>query len=112
MSLSWTFLTKSFLPLRYRDMVATIIIGKFAFGKFIQARGESNDNDFVMQRVYTHDESNIQFREAINMTDGAVRRDKQMAFAKRIREQRAKNERAMMLDAYNYLYGKKHTLPS
>ena len=44
------------------------------------------------------------------MTDSAVKRDKSLAFAKRIKEERAKQERVMMLDAYNYLNGKKHNL--
>ena len=39
------------------------------------------DNEFIMQRVYTHDETDIQFRETINMTDSAVKRDKTIKFA-------------------------------
>ena len=56
-----------------------------------------------MTRVYTHDESDIKFREVDNMTDAAVRRDKIISFAQSIKEQRAKKEREAMLDAYNYL---------
>ena len=42
-----------------------------------------------MTRVYTHDESDIKFREVDNMTDSAVRRDKIISFAKSIKEKRA-----------------------
>jgi hypothetical protein len=63
-----------------------------------------------MTRVYTHDESDIKFREGNNMADTAVRRDKTIAFAKRIKEERAKKEREAMLDAYNYLNKKEHTV--
>ena len=63
----------------------------------------------VLTRLYTHDESDIEFREAHNMTDAAVRRDKTLAFAARIKEERAKAERQLMLEAYNELNGKSHT---
>ena len=43
-----------------------------------------------MERLYTHDESDIHFREITNFTDAAVRRDKTIQFAKRIKEARAK----------------------
>ena len=103
MSLSWTFLTKSPLPLRYRDYFAVMCIGKFCFNKYVNAVSSYDDYEFVMTRVYTHDESDIKFREADNMTDAAVRRDKIISFAHSIKEQRAKQEREAMLDAYNYL---------
>ena len=103
MSLSWTYLTKSPLPLRYRDYFAVMCISKFVYNKYVNALVASDDHDFVMTRVYTHDESDIKFREPDNMVDSAVRRDKILSFAKGIKEQRAKNEREAMLDAYNYL---------
>jgi len=106
MSLSWTFLTKSFLPLRYRDYFAVMCIGKFGYNKYLNYIADQGDEEFIMTRVYTHDESDIAFREASNMTDAAVRRDKTIAFAKRIKEERAKKEREAMLDAYNYLNNK------
>ena len=108
MSLSWTFLTKSFLPLRYRDYFAVMCIGKFGYNKYINYMSEGMDSDFVMTRVYTHDESDIEFREKHNMVDAAVRRDKTIAFAKFIKEERAKKEREAMLDAYNYLHKRDH----
>ena len=78
-------------------------IDKFAYNKYVNAISAQDDHDFVMTRVYTHDESDIKFREPDNMVDGAVRRTKILSFAKDIKEQRAKHEREAMLDAYNYL---------
>ena len=72
MSLSWTFLTKSFLPLRYRDTVAGLIIAKFAISKYIGWRADSYDNHYF-SRIYTHDESSIEFKDPSNMHDSAVR---------------------------------------
>ena len=112
MSLSWNFLTKAFLPLRYRDLFAVMCISKFCMNKYINYMAVTGDNDFIMTRVYTHDESDIKFKEVNNMTDAAVRRDKTIAFAKRIKEQRAIKEREMMLDAYNYLNNVNHTFKS
>ena len=107
MSLSWTFLTKSFLPLRYRDTICGIVIGKFVFNKYAGYHAEQQDN-YVLTRMYTHDESDLEFREANNMTDSAVRREKSISFANMIRDARARQERELMLDAYNYLNGKSH----
>ena len=103
MSLSWTFLTKSFLTHRYRDYIAMICIGKFAYNKYVNYVNDNNDSMRIMSRVYTTDESDVEFRETYNMTDAAVRRDKTLAFAQMIKEERAKKEREMMLDAFNYL---------
>ena len=108
MSLSWTFLTKSFLPLRYRDVVATTAIGFWFANKYINYNSDRSDAEFIMSRMYTHDESDIEFREPTNMTDGAVRRTKLIEFANKIKADRAKKEREMMLDAYNYLNNKNH----
>ena len=43
------------------------------------------------------------------MLDNVVRREKMTAFASMIKEARAKKEREMMLDAYNYLNNKSHS---
>ena len=107
MSLNWTFLTKSFIGMRYRDAVCGVIIGKFAFGKYLCWRGESTDNHHFT-RIYTHDESDIVFREQHNMHDSAVRVAKTLEFSKRIKLERAKRERELMLDAFNYLNNKNH----
>ena len=85
MSLSWTYLTKSFLPLRYRDVVASLAIGMWAGNKYLAYNSEKSDNDFIMTRMYTHDESDIEFAEPHNMTDAAVRRDKTIEFARKMK---------------------------
>merc|ERR1712070_97460 len=108
MSVNWTFLTKSFMPMRYRDTFAVAIIGGWAINKWVNYNTEGRDQEFVMTRLYTHDESDIEFREAYNMTDAAVKRDKIMAFAARVKEERARRERTAMLEAYNELNGKSH----
>ena len=108
MSLSWSFLTKPFVLLRYRDMIAGIVIGKFVANKWITYNSDKSDYDWAMTKVYIHDESDIAFRESTNMVDSAVKRDKSIAFAKMVKEERAKKERELMLDAYNYLNGKSH----
>ena len=43
-----------------------------------------------MTRIYTDDESDIQFREKYNKTDAAVRRKKIIEFAQKIKLERAK----------------------
>ena len=59
-----------------------------------------------MQRVYTHDESDIQYREVTNRTDGAVKREHAIRYAEKIKLLRAQKEREAALDAFNYLNGK------
>ena len=95
MSLSWTFLTKSFLPLKYRDTFAVMLIGKFGYNKYVNYINEGDTHDAIMSRVYTHDESDIEFRETYNMVDSAVRRDKTITFANRVKAQRAMREREL-----------------
>ena len=107
MSLSWTFLTKSFLPLRYRDTFAALIIVNFASNKWNNYHAEQSDNH-VMTQLYIHDESDIAFKDVGNMHDGAVRRTKAIEFANRVKLERAKQERELMLDAFNYLNNKTH----
>ena len=89
MSLSWTFLTKSFMPLRYRDTLAGLIIVNFCANKWNNYNAEQSDNH-IMTRVYTHDESDITFKEVGNMNDSAVRRTKTIEFANRVKLERAK----------------------
>ena len=108
MSLSWNYLTKSFMLLRYRDTMAGVLIGGYVYNKIIDRYSKQHDHDFVMTRVYNNDESDIEFREEYNKTDSAVRREKILSFAARIREERATQERTMMLEAYNQLNGKSH----
>ena len=64
----------------------------------------------TLHRIYNHDESDISWRELSNQSDEAVRREKMIKFAIKIKAERAKQEREAMLDAYNYLNGKDHTI--
>jgi len=57
--------------------------------------------------VYTHDESDIAYREVTNRTDGAVKREHAISYAEKIKKMRAERERAAALDAFNYLNRKK-----
>ena len=43
--------------------------------------------------VYIHDESDIEYRETYNKTDGAVKREKVLKFAAKLKETRAQKER-------------------
>jgi hypothetical protein len=106
MSFSWTYLTRRFLLMNYRDMLAVGIVGTYAVGSYFQKVAQDDDNRWTMQRVYTHDESDIQYREVTNRTDGAVKREHAMRYAEKIKKLRAERERAAALDAFNYLNGK------
>ena len=106
MSLSWNFLTKPFIGLRYRELIAGSVIGMYGARTIIDYATESEDADNVMTRIYCHDESNIKWREVNNETDTAVRRQKLIQFSNFIKAERAKQERKQQLEAYNYLFGK------
>lgn len=110
MSFSWTYLTRRFLLQNYRDYIAASIVISYVGSKYMKKVTTANDNAWVMQHVYTHDESDIVFQEETNMTDGAVKRDKALKYAAKIRQLRAEREREAALDAYNYLNGKDHAL--
>ena len=47
----------------------------------------------LQNRLYTDDESDVEFREIYNKADGAVKRERALKFAQRIKEERAKRER-------------------
>ena len=106
MSFSWTYLTRRFVLMNYRDYVAVSIIGSYAVGKTFQAIAEKDDTVWTMQHVYTEDESDVAFKEVTNKTDGAVKRKLALAYCDKIKMMRAERERAAQLDAYNYLNGK------
>ena len=74
MSLSWNFLTKPFIGLRYREVAAANVIGMFFFQYYIDTMSQKEDYEFVMTRTWNHDESDIAWREKLNETDDAVRR--------------------------------------
>lgn len=106
MSFSWTYLTRRFLLMNYRDMLAMSIVGTYAIGSYFQHVAKEDDNRWILQRVYTHDESDISYREVTNRTDGAVKREHAMRYAEKIKKMRAEREREAALDAFNYLNGK------
>ena len=69
------------------------MIGTWGLAKFINWNSKGDDDSFVMQHVYTDDESDISFREKTNKTDGAVRRKLIISYAEKIRQMRAAKER-------------------
>ena len=94
----------------HRDVIAMTMIGLWAGSKLTHWWSNRLDDDFCLQHVYTDDESDIEFREKTNKTDGAVKRKIVIAYAEKIRLMRAEKERAAQLDAYNYLNGKNLSL--
>ena len=48
---------------------------------------------FLQNRVYTNDETDVEYREKYNKTDGAMKRELTMKFAKEIKALRSKRER-------------------
>ena len=93
MGFSWTYLTRRFLFQNYRDYVAMTMIGSYAFGTWLNWLSAKTDSEYVMQRVYTDDESDMYFRETGNKTDGAVKRNLALAYAAKIHKMRAEKER-------------------
>ena len=74
-------------------MIAMTMIGSWALSKYIHWLSQSDDDQFVMQHVYTDDESDISYREKTNKTDGAVKRKMIIAYAEKIQQMRAEKER-------------------
>jgi hypothetical protein len=110
MSLSWTYLTRRFAGMNYRDFVAVSMIGSFMTSQYLSYHAKQDDNTFIMQRVYTTDQSSMAFRDSINQTDAAVKRDHAMRYATQVKQLRAEKEREMALDAFNYLNKKELSL--
>jgi hypothetical protein len=103
---SWTYLTRRFIGMNYRDYIAMGIITTYCYGTVLQKQAENRDLQYTMQRVYTHDESDIRYRETTNRTDAAVKREHALAYSERVKKVRAEKEREAQLDAFNYLFGK------
>jgi len=87
-------------------MLAVSIVGSYIVGSHFKKIAANEDDKWIQQRVYTHDESDIQYREVTNRTDGAVKREHAMRYAEKIKKLRAEREREAALDAFNYLNGK------
>ena len=105
MGFSWIYLTKRFLLQNHRDYFAMVMIGCYGFSSYLQWVTENRDNEFSMQHIYTDDESDINYRNVTNKTDGAMKRKLTLAYAEKIRQMRAEKERVAQLDAFNYLNG-------
>ena len=106
MSFSQIYLTRRFVLQNYRDYIAMAIIGSYAGSQYLQMISRKNDDDYVMQDIYTDDESDISFRDTTNKTDGAVKKKLAMDYCNKIKRMRAEKERAAQLDAFNILHGK------
>jgi hypothetical protein len=105
MSFSWNYLTRRFVLMNYRDFLAVTVIGTWSASKYLEMNANEADDSWTLQRVYTHDESDINYREPGNRTDGAVKREHALRYAAKIKRMRAERERESALDAYNYLKG-------
>ena len=111
MSFSWIYLTRRQFLMNYRDAIGVGIITSYFGSKFLTYNSRKSDNDWTLTRVYTDDETDVHYRDVTNKTDSAVKREKIMKFTRQMKEARAEKERQMQLEAYNYLFGKNHTLP-
>ena len=109
MSTSWTYLTRRFILQNYRDYVCATIVCSYALGVTLQYLAHADDDQWSRQRVYTHDESDIRYKETSNRTDGAVKREHAIRYAEKIKLMRAQKEREAALDAFNYLNNKNLT---
>ena len=81
------------------------MVGCWVGNKFIRTVATKSDEEFVMQRIYTDDETDISYRDTTNKTDGAVKRNLILAYAEKIKQMRAEKERAAQEDAFNFLRG-------
>ena len=106
MSFSWTYLTRRFVLMNYRDYAAVGLISSYGLATVGTYVSQNEDNEWTMQCLYTDDETDIAYREATNKTDGAVKRERALAYRDKIRAMRAEKERELQLDAFNYLNGK------
>ena len=93
MSFSWTYLTRRFVLMNYRDYAAVGLISSYGVGTIATHFAEKMDNDWALQHVYTDDETDISYREVTNKTDGAVKRKLGMAYREKILQMRADKER-------------------
>ena len=107
---SWNYFTRRFLLQNYRDYLATIMVTTYVLGVTVRHWQSTDDNLWARQRVYTHDESDIRYKETTNRTDVAVKREHALKYAEKIKKLRAEKEREAALDAFNYLNKKNLSL--
>jgi hypothetical protein len=89
MSFSWTYLTRRFVGLNYRDFFATAMISSWFASKGLNYISTRDDNEWTNQRVYTNDQTDIMYREHDNKTDGAVKREHALRYTAKIKAMRA-----------------------
>lgn len=82
MSFSWTYLTRRFMLQNYRDAIGVGIITCFFANKFLMYNSKKSDNEWTLTRIYTEDETDIEYKEVTNKADSAVKRDKITKFAR------------------------------
>ena len=102
MSFSYTYLTRRQFLMNYRDAIGVGIITSFFASKFLTYNSKKTENEYTLSRVYTDDETDVHYRDINNKADSVVKRETIVKFAQQIREARAKRERELQLDAYNY----------
>ena len=84
MSFSYTYLTRRQFLMNYRDSIGVANICSFFGSKFLTYNSRKSDNEFTMVRVYTDDETDVNYRDVNNKADNAVKREKIVKFAKQI----------------------------
>ena len=89
MSFSWTYLTRRFVGFNHRDFFATAMIGSWFASKGLNYIATRDDNEWTNQRVYTNDQTDIQYREHDNKTDGAIKREHALRYSAKIKMMRA-----------------------
>ncbi len=104
-ALNWTYLSKPIFWMRNREFVVYFLFGSYFLIKTKSYIDRRRNYNFVEARKYNHDESNINFRDRRNMTDGAVSRMKILKFRENVFKERAVREREAMIDGYDYLNG-------
>ena len=84
MGFSHIYLTKRFTLLNHRDWVAMTLIFSFFYSKWLYSMQKKDDDEYVLQHIYTDDESDMTYRNQTNKTDGAVRRKIIFAYVSKI----------------------------
>ena len=105
----WIYLTRRFYFMNYRDAIFVSLVSGFFLSKILKWRDDAREQEWIRMLVYTKDESDYDFKQPWNMSDAAVKREKVLKFADKIKAARAEKEREMMLDAYTYLKEKEAT---
>jgi len=68
-ALSWTYLNKPIIWMRHREFIVYFIFGSYVVNKSKAYFDRRKNYTFVESRIYTHDESDIHFKERTNKSD-------------------------------------------